>query len=436
MKQTTTMAIKPQITPQTEMKTSSIAISTLSIPNTMYTTSSLTETLQSSPTIAPKSSSMPGIASSNALTMATLRTMSSSTNIISSSVPEKQILTQKTTETRPVTSTYNTYISMTTTQVPKEERSSTLPTELMSSLQQVSTTQMSMFHSTTTEAALPTSTEIVPKVTSKSSIISESSKISNFVNNKSSGLSQRTTSEITVISSNMIKISSTQHTSASAIQPTQTTNKSTTRNMTSTEILPTTTLDVSSSAIIETSFRSVGVSVSRDVSSSIAGSTQSAALENPISSTDTNTYHSSKIANIDGMKSSSVAKSSSITTTFVLMTSSSQPLTSSNGNSTVSTTKLSSSSHLTPTTHHPSYATTSSHIPHYRQTSSSHFVMDTSFKTKEVSTSSRDQPPTKIPKSSPGHSSTTDALVWKTTIFVTPSSHHATSLHGQGNSLF
>jgi hypothetical protein len=308
------------------------------------------------------------------------------------------------------------YVSI-TTQVQQKEHSSTLPIEMMSSHQEVSTTRMSMFQSTTTTmSALPTSTEIVSTVTFKSSKISESSNMPHFLTSKSSDILQ-SRSEIIATSSNMMKISSTQHTGASEIQPTQTMDKSSTRHVTSTERLPTTTIIKSSS--------------------SIASSAQSHGLETPISSTGTSGHYSSKTMKIDEIKSSSVARTTSITTAFVLMTSSSQPLTSSTVKIILPTTKLSSSPQLTTTTHYSSYVTTSSHLPINPKTSSSQSVLDTSSsKTGKVSTDSRYQQTSSIPESSLGHTSTADAFVMRTTISIKPSAYHATSSHVPGKQTF
>ncbi len=439
MEQKTTMVMQPNLTSQTEMKTSSIFQRISSSQQMIYTSSiGITATLESSPTIPFQSSSMPDM-SSNPQTVAIQTAMSSYTNVESSSVPEMQTSTP----TQPITSTYNTSSSTMTTQVPQSEGFSTPKTETMSNFDQVSTSYMSMFQTPNTELTLPTTTEMVSKFTSKTPVISESSKMVELVSSKSSpGLSQETSSKMMNTSSNMMKISNTQHTTTTEIQPTQTVDKSSTQHATTTEILPTSTVVPQSSSITVTSSKTIDVSVGQDVTKSIASSAQSPSLDNTISYSDTSAYDMSKTVNTDGMKTSSVAETPSITTTaFAMVTSSYRKistespltLTSSNGKIHISTTKLPSSSQLTMTTHYPSYVTTTSHFPKYPQTSSSqpdssHFVLSTSAKTRKVSTNSRYQQSTNIPEISPGFTSTADGLVSKTK----PSSYHAISSHEQG----
>ena len=417
------MVIQPSFTSQTEMKTSSIFAGISSIQEMMYTSSKVsTVMLESSPTIAHQSSSMPDMISSNALIIGVQTTMSSFTNMESSSVPEMQTSALTPTETGPITSMHHTSVSMTTTQVPKSERSSTLQTEMLSSY-------MSMSQPTTTESTLPMSIEMVRTITSKSSVISESSKVE-MVSSKSSPDLLETTSE-------MMKISSTQHITTIEMPPTQTMDKSSMHHVTNTDILPTSSILPQSSSTIITSSNTMDVSASQDITKSIAINAQTPYLSNTVSSSDMSAYSRSETVSIDAMKSSSVAEITSIiTTSFVLVTSSygqistesPKPTLSANGKISSSTPKLPTSSQLTMTTLYPSDITTSSQFPEHTQTSSSqthysHFVVSTSAKTREVSTNSRYQQSTNIPESPPRSTSTADGLV----IPVKSSSYHATS---------
>ncbi len=318
--------------------------------------------------------------------------------------------------------------------------------------------------------------KIVPTFTSKSSIISESSKMVELVSSKSSpGLSQETSSKMMNTSSNMMKISNTQHTTTteiqptqtidktspqhtatteilstqtiektsiqhattSEIQPTQTVDKSNTQHMTTTEILSISTIVPQSSSIIGTS-SSTDVSTGQSVIKGTVNTTPTPSLGNTLYS-----YDMSETASLIDAESNLMAETTSIITTSFVMASSSygqvtwKSLTSSHGKRSSSSSKFHTSPQLTMTTDYPSYVTTSSHFLKHPQTSSSqpdssHFVLSTSTKTRKVSTNSRYQQSTNIPEISPGLTTTPDGLVSKTTIPTKTSSYNATSSPEQG----
>lgn len=196
-----------------------------------------------------------------------------------------------------------------------------------------------------------------------------------LVSSKSSPdlLLQETSSKMMDTSSNMMKISST------------------TQHMTTNEMFPTSSIVPQLSSIIGTSSYTMDVSGNQNVTKSMVNTTQTPSLSNTLFSYDMR-------ETIDAKKSISMAETTSVTVT----------------------------------SSYPSDETTSSQFPKHPQipsprAHSSHFVLSTSAKTRDVSTNSRYQQPTVILESSPRFTSTADGLLSKTIILVKPSSYHATS---------
>jgi hypothetical protein len=162
-------------------------------------------------------------------------------------------------------------------------------------------------------------------------------------------------------------------------------------------MLPTSSIVPQLSSIIGTSSYTMDVSDNQNVTKSMANTTQTPSLGNTLFSFDMR-------ETIDAKKSCSMAETTSATAT----------------------------------SSYPSDDTTSSQFPKHPQISSpqahsSHFVLSTSAKTRQVSTNSRYQQSTVILESSPRFTSTADGLLSKTIILVKPSSYHATSSKSHAN---
>ena len=191
MEQITTVAIQPSFLSKIHTKTSSIFSKSSSHEQLILPSSSkyLSAALKSTSTMFLKNSSVLDIASASFLTA-----KSSIPTMKSSSMQEMQTPITSLTQMQLPSSVSHTSVSMTTTQTSQSKSSIDLQTEIMSSIQPLSITQMSTFQLNTTEVLLPSGTkvlssssvEMVVSMTTESSMLQKNSNVSVIMTSRSS----------------------------------------------------------------------------------------------------------------------------------------------------------------------------------------------------------------------------------------------------------
>ena len=421
------MAIQPSFPSQIHTKTSTIFSKSSSHEQLIFASSSkhLSATSESPSTMILKNSSVLDTASASFLTA-----KSSFPTIKSSSIQEMQTTITSLTQMQLPYSINPTSVSMTTTQTSQSESSVDLQTEIMSSIQLLSVTQMSTFQLNTTEVLLPSSTEVlsssssemVVAMTTESSMLQKSIKLSVIMTSRSSSvlLQQASPSKIDTASIKK-EISSTQPNVTTPISSSSMIYQSSSHRMTTTDIFS--AMPLSSSTIIKK--YSTSLKASKTDTKSTASTVRSLSLDKTISS------YKSKTQSFYATKTSPMAKVTSPVTTSFIMTSSSY------SKATIESSKLSISSYkdtilLTPKLLASSQMKMSS-SPRTKSSlaESSHFVPSPPIETKKISTNSRNVPSTKILQSSPTLTSTADELHSTMIGSAKSSSHNSASSYSR-----
>ena len=305
----------------------------------------------------------------------------------------------------------HTSVSMTTTETSQSKSSIDLQTEIMSSIQPLSITQMSTFQLNTTEVLLPSSTEVLSSLSTEmvvsmiteSSMPQKSSKVSVIMTSRSSSVLLQQASPSKIGTSSIKKeISSTQANVTTPISPSSMIYQSSSRRMATTEILS--AMPLPSSFIIKNN--STSLKTSQTDTNSTASTVRSLFLDKTISSS----YKSKKTQSFYATKTSPMAKvTSPVTTSFVMVSSS-------YSKATIESSKLPILSYKDTILLTPKLLTSSqmkmSSNPRRKSSvaESSHFVPSPSIETKKISTNSRNVPSTKILQSSSTFTSTADEL--------------------------
>ena len=424
LQQITTMAIQPSFSSQIHTKTTTIFSKSSSHKQLILASSSkhLSATSESTSTLFLKSSSELDIASTSSLTFLTAE---------SSSIQEMQTPITSLTPIQLSSSINHTSVSMTTTQTSQRKSSIDLQTEIMSSIQPLSITQMSTFQRNTTEVLLQSSTEVlssssaemVVSMTTEWSMLQKSSNASVIMTSRSSVLLQQASPSKIDIASIKNVISSTQPNVTTPILSASMIYQSSTHLITTTEILS--AMSLPSSFIIKNNSTSLKEASQTDTKST-ASTVRSLSLDKTISSS-----YKSKKQSFYATKTSPMAKVTSPVTTSFVMTSSSY------SKATIESSNFPTSSYkdtilLTPKLLASSQMKMSS-SPQTKSSlaESSHFVPSPSIETKKISTNSRNVPSTKILQSSPTFTSTADELHLTMIGSVNSSSHNSASSYSR-----